>query len=112
MRILERLRNHSPHAELGAPGSAEASSADEQQLPIGRYDQLDDKQLIPQLSRLSQVELAAGRHCRSCGEGAANSTGRGWAGQEIGPKTLIFGPIPDGPLVTASGRPTRARRCG
>ena len=59
MKILERLRNRSPHAEAGAPGSAEASSADEQRLPIARYDQLDGKQLIPQLSQLSQVELAA-----------------------------------------------------
>jgi hypothetical protein len=59
MRILERLRNRSPHGEAGAPDSAEASSADEQRLPIARYDELDGKQLIPQLSQLSQVELAA-----------------------------------------------------
>jgi hypothetical protein len=59
MKILERLRNRSPHAEAGAtPGSAEASSADEQRLPIARYDQLDGKQVFPQLSQLSQVELA------------------------------------------------------
>ena len=59
MKILERLRNRSPHGEAGAPGSVEASSADEQRLPIARYDQLDGKQVVTQLSRLSQVELAA-----------------------------------------------------
>ena len=59
MKILERLRNRSPHGETGAPNSAEASSADEQRLPFARYDELDGKQLIPQLSQLSQVELAA-----------------------------------------------------
>jgi hypothetical protein len=59
MRILERLRNRSPDGEAGAPGSAEASSAGEQRLPIARYDQLDGKQLIPQLSQLSQDELGA-----------------------------------------------------
>jgi hypothetical protein len=56
MRILERLRNRSLDGEAGAPGSAEASSAGEQRLPVARYDQLDGKQLIPQLS---QVELGA-----------------------------------------------------
>jgi hypothetical protein len=59
MKILDRLRNRSAHGEAGAPGSAEARSADDQRLPIARYDQLDGKQLIPQLSQLSQVELAA-----------------------------------------------------
>jgi hypothetical protein len=59
VKILERLRNRSPHGETGAPNSAEASSADEQRLPFARYDELDGKQLIPQLSQLSQVELAA-----------------------------------------------------
>jgi hypothetical protein len=59
VKILERLRNRSPHGETGAPDSAEASSADEQRLPIARYDQLDGKQVVPQLSQLSQVELAA-----------------------------------------------------
>ena len=59
MRILERLRNRSPDGEAGAPGAAEASSAGERRLPIARYDELDGKQLIPQLSQLSQVELAA-----------------------------------------------------
>ena len=58
MKILERLRNRSSHREAGAPGSAEASSTDEQRFPIARYDQFDGKQLIPQLSQLSQVELA------------------------------------------------------
>jgi hypothetical protein len=50
MKILERLRNRAPRRAAGAPGSAEASSADEQRLPIARYDQLDGKQLISQLS--------------------------------------------------------------
>ena len=38
MKILERLRNRSPHREAGAPGPAETSSADEQRLPIARFD--------------------------------------------------------------------------
>ena len=59
MKILERLRNRSPHGVAGAPGSSEASSAAELRLPIARYDQLDGKQVFPQLSQLSQVELAA-----------------------------------------------------
>jgi hypothetical protein len=59
VRILERLRNRSPRRETGAAGPAEASSADEQRLPIARYDQLDPKQLIPRLGQLSQLELAA-----------------------------------------------------
>jgi hypothetical protein len=59
MKILERLRNRSPRGEAGASGEAEASSVDEQRLPIARYDQLGGKQLIPHLSQLSQVELAA-----------------------------------------------------
>jgi hypothetical protein len=59
MKLLDRLRKRSPRAEAGDPGSAEASSADEQRLPIARFDRLDRKQVIPQLSQLSQVELAA-----------------------------------------------------
>ena len=59
MKILERLRNRSLHGEADAPDSGKASSADEQRLPIARYDQLDGKQVVPQLSQLSQVELAA-----------------------------------------------------
>ena len=58
MKILKRLRNRSP-LRAGALGSAEASSAAEQQLPIARYDHLDSKQVFPELSQLSQVELAA-----------------------------------------------------
>ena len=59
MKVLERLRNRSPHREAGAPGSAEASPAAEPRLPIPRYDQLDGKQVARQLSQLSQLELAA-----------------------------------------------------
>jgi hypothetical protein len=59
MKILERLRNGSVHQEAGGPGPAEATSADEQRLPIAGYDQLGGKELIPQLSRLSQIELTA-----------------------------------------------------
>jgi hypothetical protein len=59
MKILERLRNRSSREQASAPDSAEASSAYEQQLPIARYDQVGGKQLIAQLSQLSQVELAA-----------------------------------------------------
>jgi hypothetical protein len=58
MKILHRLRNRSPRGEAGDPGSAEASSADEQHLPIAGYDKLDGKEMFPQLSQLSQVELA------------------------------------------------------
>jgi hypothetical protein len=56
MKILNRLRKHSPRAE-GDAGS-EASPADEQRLSIADYDQLDGTQVIPRLSHLSQVELA------------------------------------------------------
>lgn len=59
MKILERLRNRSPDRDARAPGSAEAGPTDDQRLPIARYDQLDGKQVIPKLSELSQVELAA-----------------------------------------------------
>jgi hypothetical protein len=59
MKLLDRLHNRSPRGEAGDPGSAEASSADEHRLPIARYDQLDGKQVIPHLSHLSQLELAA-----------------------------------------------------
>ncbi len=59
MKVLDRLRNRSHHAEVGAPGSAEASPAAEPRLPIASYDQLDGKQVFQQLSQLSQVELAA-----------------------------------------------------
>jgi hypothetical protein len=59
MKVLDRLRNRSAHGAAGAPGLAEAGSADEQLLPIARYDQRDGKQVFPRLSQLSQVELAA-----------------------------------------------------
>jgi hypothetical protein len=57
VKILERLRNRSPRGHAGDPDSAEATSDDEQRLPIARYYQLKGKQLIPQLSHLSQIEL-------------------------------------------------------
>jgi hypothetical protein len=56
MKLIERLRNRSLPGEAGSP---EASPPDEQRLPIARYDQLNRKQLIAQLSHLSQLELAA-----------------------------------------------------
>jgi hypothetical protein len=59
MKFLERLRKRSPRGEAGDPGSAEASSADEHQLPIPDYDRLDDKEVGARLPQLSQVELAA-----------------------------------------------------
>ena len=59
MNILERLSNRPPRGDAGDPGSTEASSPDEDQLPITNYDNLDAKQLRAQLSPLSQVELAA-----------------------------------------------------
>jgi hypothetical protein len=46
MKILDRLRNRSAHGAAGAPGLAEAGSADEQLLPIARCDQLDGKQVV------------------------------------------------------------------
>jgi hypothetical protein len=58
MKILERLRNRRPPDEVSHPRSAQASSADERRFPLARYDQLDGKQVIPQLSQLSQIELA------------------------------------------------------
>jgi hypothetical protein len=36
MKILERLRNRSPHGKAGGPGSTDATSADERWLPIAR----------------------------------------------------------------------------
>jgi hypothetical protein len=56
MKLIERLRNRSLPGEAG---STEASLPDGQRLPIARYDQLNRKQLIAQLSHLSQLELAA-----------------------------------------------------
>jgi hypothetical protein len=58
MKLLDRLRNRSPRGEAGHPDSAEAGSADEQRLPIARFDQINGKQVIPRLSHLSQVQLA------------------------------------------------------
>lgn len=55
--ILERLRTRAARRKAGEPGQAEAGSPDQERLPIARYDQLDGKELIAQLSELSQVEL-------------------------------------------------------
>jgi hypothetical protein len=62
MKILDRLSKSPPPADPGEAGDAspaEASSPDEGQLPIKGYDKLDDKELRPRLSTLSQEELAA-----------------------------------------------------
>jgi hypothetical protein len=59
MKIVERLTNRPPRGDAGDPGMAEASSPDEDRLPVPDYDKLDAKQLRAQLSPLSQVELAA-----------------------------------------------------
>ena len=59
MKIFEHLRNRSSREEAADPGSPEAGSADEHQLPIPGYDRLDHKEIGAQLSQLSQVELAA-----------------------------------------------------
>jgi hypothetical protein len=59
MRILDRLRNHSPRGEAAGPGPAEAAPVADQGLPIDSYEELDDHQLITRLSDLSQVELTA-----------------------------------------------------
>jgi hypothetical protein len=50
MKILDRLRNRRSLDEPSHPGSAQANSADERRLPLARYDLLDGKQVIPQLS--------------------------------------------------------------
>lgn len=50
MKILGRLRNRRSLDEPSHPGSAPASSAEERRLPLARYDLLDGKQVIPQLS--------------------------------------------------------------
>jgi hypothetical protein len=59
MKILDRLRDRSPHAAAGNPGAAAASPTDADHLPIPGYDQLDHQKIGGQLHQLSQVELAA-----------------------------------------------------
>ena len=59
MKFLERLRNRSPRGQVGDLASAQAGPADEQWLPIARYDHFDGKEVAGRLSPLSQVELAA-----------------------------------------------------
>jgi hypothetical protein len=58
MKILDRLRNRRPPGEASDPGLTKASSANQRQLPIARYDELDGKQVSSGLARLSPVELA------------------------------------------------------
>jgi hypothetical protein len=43
MKILERLRNRSRRGKAGDPRSPETSSADEQRLPIARFDSPFDR---------------------------------------------------------------------
>ena len=57
MKILERLSTKSRTA--ADPGPTEVDEPGEGQLPVAGYDKLDVKQLRPQLSPLTQVELAA-----------------------------------------------------
>jgi hypothetical protein len=57
MKLLERLRNRPP-AGTADSGPAEADAA-EHQLPIARYDELDDRGVVDHLPRLSRVELGA-----------------------------------------------------
>ena len=58
MKMLDALRHRrSRGAGRGSDGAT--GSSDEHQLPIPGYDRLTDKQIAGQLSRLSQVELAA-----------------------------------------------------
>jgi hypothetical protein len=56
MKILDALRKR--RSDRGAP-VGKAGSPDVDQLPMPGYDQLDDKQVVAGLRRLSQVELAA-----------------------------------------------------
>lgn len=58
MKILERLRNNSSRTAQRDAGPAEASSANDAQLPIAGYDHLDAKRVVAQLSPLTQEELA------------------------------------------------------
>jgi len=57
MKLLARLRSHSPPQHSGDTRSADESGSHEQRLPIDRYDQLSSKQIFSELSELSQIEL-------------------------------------------------------
>jgi len=59
MKILEAIRNRSTSAGGGDAHSADPDSVDEHQLPIARYDHLDERKITAQLDQLTQVELAA-----------------------------------------------------
>ena len=57
MKILDRLRQR-PQRGGQDSDSAKADPADGRDLPIARYDHLDEKKLVTELSGLSQVDLA------------------------------------------------------
>ncbi len=58
MTILERLRNR-PSTAASDVGPPDTAPAEGDQLPIARYEQLDDRKIVKQLAQLSQAELAA-----------------------------------------------------
>lgn len=58
MKILEALRNRRSRGSGGGTQAA-TSSPDEHELAISGYDGLKEKEIAGELSRLSQVELAA-----------------------------------------------------
>jgi hypothetical protein len=51
MSLIDRFRRN------GAPAEDEPASADEQGLPIPRYDRLNAREITAQLSQLTQIEL-------------------------------------------------------
>ena len=58
MKMLEALRNRRSRGSAREPQPATSAPA-EHSLPIPGYEELSEKQISDQLSRLSQVELAA-----------------------------------------------------
>lgn len=59
MKILDAFRKRSSNGGIDDSAPAGESSTEEHQLPIARYDHLDEKEIVEQLPQLSQVELAA-----------------------------------------------------
>jgi hypothetical protein len=59
MKILDRLLTRSPLEPANGGPAAPTRSGAQGELPIPGYEDLGEKQLVGQLSRLSQVELAA-----------------------------------------------------